>query len=315
MTKVAVKLEYGAVFDQKTLESLPQNQTYWWLRKDSDFVRMPRRVRGDEVLDLVVQLEPGKYVLGVGPPRMGVRHEIEVEASFAKGTQETAAPPTAGSRAPMAGSRANTGKAIDVKGKSIVITGDLDTLDRDAAKAWLIALGAKVTSAVSGNTDYLLVGREPGAKKLEKAAELGTTIISEADLRASLGEAPAAAPAPVAKKPPAPPANRVKQLIEKLGITEPDPKTEKLVGPSHFADLGMHEHELWGVAIGERGGHYNVHINLKDRPNWAIKCSCRARNPCKHGFALLFTADRHFVPPVAPPTGHEEASRYVPGWE
>jgi hypothetical protein len=310
MAKVAVKLEYGAVFDKQTLESLPQNQTYWWLRKDSDFVRLPRRVRGDEVLDLVVQLEPGKYVLGVGPPRMGVRQDIEVEASFAKGTQETKPPAP-----PTAGSRANFGRAIDVKGKSIVITGDLDTLERDAAKAWLVSLGAKVTSAVSGNTDYLLVGREPGAKKLEKAAELGTAIISEADLRASIGEAPAPIAAPIAKKPAAPPANRVKQLIEKLGITEPDPKAAKLVGPANFADLGIHEHELWGVAIGERGGHYNVHINLKDRPNWAIKCSCRARNPCKHGFALLFTADRHFVPPVAPPTGHEEASRYVPGWE
>lgn len=302
MPKVAVKLAHEPVFTTDVVDTLPPGQAHWWLRKDSDFVRLPRRVRGDEPLDLVVQLEPGTYVLGIGPPRSGVREELEVEASFAKGTQEAAAASSASTAA---------AKTIDVSGKSIVITGDLDTLDRDAAKAWLVSLGAKVTSAVSKNTDYLLVGREPGAKKLEKAAELGTTIISEADLRASLGEAPK--PAPAAK--PAEPVNLVKRLIEKLGNPELEPRNEKLVGPANFADLGMHEHELWGVAIGERGGHYNVHINLRDRPNWAIKCSCRARNPCKHGFALLFTADRHFIPPVAPPDGHEESSRYVPNWE
>ena len=296
MAKLAVKLAHEPVFSTDVVDSLPPGQAHWWLRKDSEFVRLPKRVRGDEPLDLVVQLEPGTYVLGIGPARSGVRQELEVEATFAKGTAETPAPST---------------QAIDVKGKSIVITGDLDTLDRDAAKAWLVSLGAKVTSAVSGNTDYLLVGKEPGAKKLEKAAELGTTIISEADLRASLGEAPK--PAPAAK--PAEPVNLVKRLIEKLGNPTLEPRNEKLVGPANFADLGMHEHLLWGVAIGERGGHYNVHINLKDRPNWAIKCNCRARNPCKHGFALLFTADRHFVPPVPPPAGHEEASRYIPNWE
>jgi hypothetical protein len=300
MTKVAVKLVRAQVFTTEIVDGLPPGQQYWWLRKDSDFVRFPKRVRGDEPLDVVVQLEPGSYVLGLGPPRIGVREDLEVEATFAKGTQETAAP-------------ASTGATIDLAGKSIVITGDLDALDRDAAKAWLVGLGAKVTSAVSGKTDYLLVGREPGAKKLEKAAELGTTIITEADLRAQLGATPA--PKPVVAAKPAVAANPVKKLIEKLALGELDPKTEKLVGPSHFADLGMLDHELWGIAIGERGGHYNVHINFKDRPNWAIKCNCRARNPCKHGIALLVTADRNFVPPVEPPAGHEEASRYVPNWE
>ncbi|MDQ3339923.1 MAG: hypothetical protein M4D80_32590 [Myxococcota bacterium] len=305
MTKVAVKLEHGPVFDTQTLESLPQNQTHWWLRKDSDFIRLPRRVRGDEALDLVVQLDPGKYVLGVGPPRIGVRQDIEVEAVLAKGTQETRAPAPTG------------GRAIDVKGKSIVITGDLDTLERDAAKAWLVSLGAKVTSAVSGKTDYLLVGREPGAKKLEKAAELGTAIISEADLRASLGEAPAPAPAPVAKTAPQAtgPAAKVKKLVNSFVSTVVPPKVEKLVGPAHFADLGIVDNELWGIAIGSRGGHHTVHINLNDRPKYAIKCSCRETNPCQHGYALLLTADRHFVPPVPAPEGHEEASRYVPNWE
>jgi hypothetical protein len=294
MTKVAVKLVHDAVLSTAIVDALPPGQAHWWLRKGSDFVRLPKRIRGDVALDLVVQLEPGSYILGVGPPRGGVREDLEVAApaEFPKGTVESK--PTG---------------AIDVKGKSIVITGDLDSLDRDAAKAWLVSLGAKVTSAVSGNTDYLLVGKEPGPKKLEKAAELGTKIISEADLRGA-GAAIAAAPMKPTK---AAPQSKVKALIAKLGAL--DPKIEKFVGPSHFADLGMLDHEIWGIAIGARGGHHNVHIDLNDRPNWALKCNCRARNPCQHGLALLHTADRHFVPPVEPPYGHAEASRYTPGYE
>jgi len=285
---VAVKLSRGAALSTETVDGLPPGQAHWWLRTGGDFVRLPKRVRGDEALDLIVELEPGSYILGVGPPRGGVREDIEVAppAALPEGTAETKPP-----------------AKIDVKGKCVVITGDLDGLDRDAAKAWLVSLGAKVTSAVSGNTDYLLVGAEPGAKKLEKAAELGTQVITQADL---LGTA-----AP--PRTPAPSTNKVKALIAKLPAI--DPKAEKLVGPSHFEDLGMLGHEIWGIARGPRGGYYNVYINLNDRPSWALKCNCRGRNPCQHGFALLYTADRHFVPPVEPPYGHEEASRYDPGFE
>lgn len=299
MTKVAVKLVRAAALSTSTVDGLPPGQAHWWLRKGSDFVRLPKRTRGDEALDLVVQLEPGSYILGVGPPRDGVREDLEVAPpEFPSGTVETKQP---------------AAKTLDVKGKSIVITGDLDSLDRDAATAWLVSLGAKVTTAVSGKTDYLLVGKDPGEKKFEKAVALNTPIISEADLRASLGETPVNAPTPKPAQAAASPQNKVKALIAKLG-KELDPDTEKLVGPSHFEDLGMLDNELWGIAIGSRGGIYNVHIKLNDRPNWALKCNCRARNPCQHAFALLHTADRHFVPPVEPPYGHEGASRYTPGY-
>jgi hypothetical protein len=299
--KVAVKLQREPALSKALVDSLPPGQAHWWLRKDSDFIRLPKRVRGDEPLDLVVQLEPGEYILGVGPARGGVREDIEVKPPLAKGTGEAPAPATA--------------VAIDVPGKQFVITGDLDSFDRDAAKAWLVSLGAKVTSTVSAKTDYLLVGREPGPKKLEKAAELGTKVITEAELRASLGGgAPAtgSAAAPVAPNHP----GKVQKLVKQLDLANgADKATEKLVGPTHFVDIGITNDELWGIAIGSRGGQYHVYIDLDDRPTYGIKCSCRARNPCKHGFALLLTADRHFIPPVPPPYGHEEASRYVPSWE
>lgn len=63
-------------------------------------------------------------------------------------------------------------------GKSFVLTGSLDTIGRDDAKATIEALGGKVSSAVSKKTDYVVVGAEPGSK-FERAKELGIAILDE----------------------------------------------------------------------------------------------------------------------------------------
>ncbi|HDZ79225.1 MAG TPA: NAD-dependent DNA ligase LigA, partial [Gammaproteobacteria bacterium] len=55
-------------------------------------------------------------------------------------------------------------------GKVFVITGTLSKMSRSEAKAGLQALGAKVNSSVSGKTDYVVVGENPGSKAM-KAAE------------------------------------------------------------------------------------------------------------------------------------------------
>lgn len=67
-------------------------------------------------------------------------------------------------------------------GKTIVITGTLSR-PRDAIKADLQALGAKVRGSLSQKTDYLLAGTDPGSK-LDQARGLGVTILSEADIKA-----------------------------------------------------------------------------------------------------------------------------------
>ncbi|KEI94651.1 NAD-dependent DNA ligase LigA [Clostridium botulinum] len=63
-------------------------------------------------------------------------------------------------------------------GKTIVVTGSLNNYSRGEIKDKLQSLGAKVSSSVSKNTDYVLVGEKPGSK-YEKAIELGVKVINE----------------------------------------------------------------------------------------------------------------------------------------
>ncbi len=69
---------------------------------------------------------------------------------------------------------------------TFVITGTLPTLGRDAAKDLIEAAGGKVSGSVSKKTSYVLAGSEAGSK-LDKAQELGVTVIDEATLLEMLG--------------------------------------------------------------------------------------------------------------------------------
>jgi DNA ligase (NAD+) len=66
-------------------------------------------------------------------------------------------------------------------GKTMVITGTLDSYERDALKGVLEGLGAKVVGSVSGKTSVVVVGRDAGSK-LDKARELGIDTWDEARL-------------------------------------------------------------------------------------------------------------------------------------
>ena len=74
---------------------------------------------------------------------------------------------------------------LPLSGKTFVLTGTFSSLSRDAAKEKLEALGAKVSGSVSKKTDYVLAGTEAGSK-LDKARELGVTILDEAQFMALL---------------------------------------------------------------------------------------------------------------------------------
>lgn len=72
------------------------------------------------------------------------------------------------------------------KGLKIVLTGTLPTLSRPQATELIENAGGKVTSSVSKATDLLVAGDEAGSK-LDKARELGVTVIDEAELLRRLG--------------------------------------------------------------------------------------------------------------------------------
>ncbi len=63
-------------------------------------------------------------------------------------------------------------------GKTVVLTGTLNTMGREEAKAKLLAVGAKVSGSVSAKTDYLIAGSEAGSK-LVKATDLGVAVLDE----------------------------------------------------------------------------------------------------------------------------------------
>lgn len=80
------------------------------------------------------------------------------------------------------------GKALaasPISGKSFVLTGGLESMTRDEAKNRLAELGAHVSESVSKNTDYVVVGAEPGSKA-DKALALGVKTIGEKELLALL---------------------------------------------------------------------------------------------------------------------------------
>uniref|UniRef100_G3U2F1 Replication factor C subunit 1 n=1 Tax=Loxodonta africana TaxID=9785 RepID=G3U2F1_LOXAF len=66
-----------------------------------------------------------------------------------------------------------------LEGLIFVITGVLESIERDEAKSLIERYGGKVTGNVSKKTNYLVMGRDSGQCKSDKAAALGTKIIDE----------------------------------------------------------------------------------------------------------------------------------------
>ena len=81
-------------------------------------------------------------------------------------------------------SETNAGENLPpiLAGKTIVVTGSLETFGRAEIEEVIRRYGGKASSSVSKKTDYLVVGAEPGTK-LQKAEELGVKVLNEAEFK------------------------------------------------------------------------------------------------------------------------------------
>jgi DNA ligase (NAD+) len=69
-------------------------------------------------------------------------------------------------------------EGLPLAGKTFVVTGTLSGFSRSESESRIKDLGGKVTSSVTKNTDYLVVGESPGSK-LAAAEKLGTEVLDE----------------------------------------------------------------------------------------------------------------------------------------
>ena len=76
------------------------------------------------------------------------------------------------------------GAAVDERfsGKQFVLTGKMENFTRDEARGLIESRGGRVNSSVSKKTDFVVAGEDAGSK-LDKATELGVTVIGEEEFK------------------------------------------------------------------------------------------------------------------------------------
>ncbi len=80
-------------------------------------------------------------------------------------------------------------KGTKLAGKTFVLTGTLERYSRDEAKKMIEGAGGRVSGSVSKKTDYVVAGSDAGSK-LDKARELGVTVIGEDEMESLVGTSP-----------------------------------------------------------------------------------------------------------------------------
>ncbi len=70
-------------------------------------------------------------------------------------------------------------------GKTIVVTGTLKNYSREEIEGLIARHGGRPSSSVSGKTDFVIVGENPGSK-LDKARQLGVPLLTEEEFEAML---------------------------------------------------------------------------------------------------------------------------------
>lgn len=131
---------------------------------------------------MAASAEQLESVEGIGSITAGVLHDY-LHSKIARHTFEDLASVGVDLTSPRAAASAS---GSPVLGKTMVLTGTLETFTREEAADRLRALGANVTGSVSKNTDIVVAGPNAGSK-LEKARSLGIEVWDEARLLGVLG--------------------------------------------------------------------------------------------------------------------------------
>jgi len=103
--------------------------------------------------------------------RMLIESFAELGVNIVRLPSETPSPPSASS----------------VSGQTFVVTGTLESLGRRASQDLIERHGGRVTNSVSGNTDWVVIGDNPGSKAT-KARELGIPILTESEFLTLLSD-------------------------------------------------------------------------------------------------------------------------------
>ena len=89
----------------------------------------------------------------------------------------------------VAAATAQPAGGVDLTGKTFVLTGTLEGLDREDAERMIRERGGKATGSVSKKTTFVVAGEAAGSK-LDKARELGVPVLDKAGLLELLGIPP-----------------------------------------------------------------------------------------------------------------------------
>lgn len=130
-------------------------------------------------LDAIIEADEAdlEAVSDVGPVvAAAVREYFDTHLDVVRDLQAVGVEPTVVER--------ETGSALD--GLTFVFTGGLTDVTRSEASDLIESHGGRVTSSVSGNTDYLVIGDNPGATKRTDAAENDVPELDEPDFFAFL---------------------------------------------------------------------------------------------------------------------------------
>jgi len=77
-----------------------------------------------------------------------------------------------------------------LSGLTLVVTGGLESMNRDGVQNAITARGGRAVSSVSSKTSALVAGASPGASKLAKAEQIGTPILTEEQFLSLLEQGP-----------------------------------------------------------------------------------------------------------------------------